>query len=489
MSTLRLLIAELLHRKVNFAMSVCAIVAAAMMFVAGPTLVEGYRNESDQRLQAMRRDTSDQLEAQRQQTDRKLVEMQAETDRQLAAMQEQATLDLKDLDTRTKRIMRDLGFNLRIVHRNTDMTDLLANFVAFDMPEDYILRLAESPELTKVAHLVARLQQMIEWRDKPRLLVGFAPETTQTHVEKKSPMGFVIQPGTVYLGHESGQGLEVGEQIEVLGKTFEVARILPPHGNRDEDIAIIMHLQDAQQVLNKPGKISEILALGCKCKTVNRVEEISAQLEAVLPEAKVMELRVNAIARDEQRKLVEAHHAQRMADYRQRREEILNRAADDREALLAREEADNLEMLRREAAGHGKILLLLASVNAYLTPLVVLVCGLWVGLLAWTNVRERRSEIGLLRALGKGSADIAALFLGKAAALGFLGGLAGCGLGYLLASWVAGNVLEVSSTSFTPSMLVIIATVLGAPLVTAMASYLPTLMAITQDPAVVLMEN
>lgn len=466
MSILHLLGAELFHRKANFVLSVCAIIAAATMFVAGPTLLQGYQNESRARLQVMRDETHQQLEAQQQ-----------ETDQQLAAMQAQQDEDLAYLDKRTKRIMRELGFNLRIVHRDTDMTNLLADFVALDMPEEYVTRLAEAPELTKVVHLVARLQQMVEWEGKSRLLVGFAPEAVQTHIEKKDPMGFRIPRGQVFLGHEAGAGHEVGETVEILGKQFEVGQILPAHGRRDEDIAIIMHLADAQEVLRKPGKISEILALGCKCKTVDRVEEIREQLEAVLPEARVMELRLAAIARDDQRKLVTEHHRQRIDDYKQGRQQIVDRITANRAA-----------MIEREAEGHAKILAFLASVNTYLTPLLVLVSGVWVGLLAWSNVQERRTEIGLLRALGKGTLDIAGLFLGKALLLGLLGGLVGCGLGFMLAR-LAGNALEVAPQHFVPSLPLLAATLVGAPLIAAMASYLPTLKAVTQDPAVVLMEE
>jgi ABC-type lipoprotein release transport system permease subunit len=227
-----------------------------------------------------------------------------------------------------------------------------------------------------------------------------------------------------------------------------------------------MHLKDAQEVLNKPGKISEIVALGCKCNTVNRVEEITAQLEAVLPEAKVTEQRLNAIAREDQRNLVARYYQQSMKDY----------------------DANRQKIAQQERAQQHKIIALLRTVTSFITPLIVLVCAAWVGLLALANVRERRTEIGLLRALGKGSLDIASLFLGKALLLGLLGGLVGCSLGYGLARWLALAMFEVAPANFTPQYGVLAATLFGAPLISAMASYLPTLTALTQDPAVVLQE-
>src|SRR3990167_638169 len=184
MSTFQLLVAELRHRKMNVLLSLLALVAASTLFVASPTLLRGYQTESG----------------------RRLLVMQQETDQELQGMQEKAKSDLADLDTRTKRIMRELGFNLRIVHQNTDLAQLYANFVSYDMPEEYVKKLADSPEITKVAHLVASLKQMVEWEGKPRLVVGIAPEATQSHVEKKDPMGLQVKLGTVYLGQLAAEG-------------------------------------------------------------------------------------------------------------------------------------------------------------------------------------------------------------------------------------------------------------------------------------------
>jgi len=424
MSNWKLLCREIAHRKMNFLLSLLAMTAAAMLFIAGPTLMEGYKEESDQ---------------------------------QLRAMQVKADTDLANLDKRTKRIMRDLGFNLRIVHKNTDLSRLYASFVSFDMPESYVTTLAEAPEITKIVHLVATLKQMIELEGKPRLLVGFAPEATQSHIEQKAPMGFQIKQGTVFLGHLAGEGFKVGESIEVLGKSFEIANILAPRGTRDEDIFVAMHLKDAQQLLEKEGLISEIVALGCKCKTVDRVQEIMAQLEAVLPEARVVELSTRAIAREEQRQLVSKHYEQQMNDYE---------------------------------AGREGIRTVLLGLNNQVIPLIVLVCVTWAGLLAWTNVRQRRTEIGLLRALGKNSTGIISLLLGKALIVGLLGGILGSLMGLAIASQLAqSELLAVSAENFQAPTLLLVVTIGGTPLVAALASYLPTLIAVQQDPAVVLMDG
>ncbi len=123
---------------------------------------------------------------------------------------------------------------------------------------------------------------------------------------------------------------------------------------------------------------------------------------------------------------------------------------------------------------------------------MVFVAAIIVGCVTWLNVRERRSEIGLLRALGKRTNQIASLFLFKAVLVGLLGGLVAC-LVCLAASaaWAGSRALplEGSLALFRPSNQLLLLTVLGAPVVTTMASYLPMLAAVAQDPARILTEN
>ena len=122
-------------------------------------------------------------------------------------------------------------------------------------------------------------------------------------------------------------------------------------------------------------------------------------------------------------------------------------------------------------------------------PVVVLGAAIWVGLLSLANVRQRRTEIGLLRALGKGSGLIAWLFLGKAVLLGLLGGLLGLVGGAWLAVGLGVGVLGVPVEHFALPYPLLLGALLGAPAVAALASYLPMLVGLTQDPAVVLREG
>lgn len=121
--------------------------------------------------------------------------------------------------------------------------------------------------------------------------------------------------------------------------------------------------------------------------------------------------------------------------------------------------------------------------------MVVLASALFVALMTWLNVRERRPEIGVLRALGKRSGSIAALFLSKSIILGLVGGAIGAAIGYFSAPLIGESAMQdIAREMFAIDPRLLVATVIGAPLLTVMAAYLPTLSAISQDPAVVLMD-
>ncbi len=423
MSIFKLILGEILFRKTHFLLSLLAATMAATLFVAGPTLIEGYGRQSDDTLGAMER------------------KFQEDSKRH------------KDL---TRKIMLKMGFNLLIVHKDTNMVDLFSkDFTSVDMPEEYVTKLANTPTLTLANHIVATLKQKIEWNDRQVLLVGLAEETPQPHRgAPKPPLIQRVQPGTAVLGYRLGIGRAEDESVEILGREFRIARIQSEKGNRD-DVTILVALPDAQSLLNKEGKINQILALGCKCEGA-LLPKVRKQLGEILPDTTITEQSSIAVARAEQRELVD------------------------------KAEAEKILTAREARAKNSK---LMTTLDAVLTPLLILICAVWIGLLALWNVRERRAEIGILRALGVGSGKIATLFLGKAAIVGLFGG----GIGFLLGTYVAGRLgieaLEVSPEHFTPALGLLFWALVGAPLLSALASYLPTLKALFQDPALVLREE
>ena len=116
-------------------------------------------------------------------------------------------------------------------------------------------------------------------------------------------------------------------------------------------------------------------------------------------------------------------------------------------------------------------------------PLVILVCGVLIAALALLNTRERRAEIGVLRALGQGSERIAVLFLGKAILIGVVGALVGFTLGNGLAIQFGQDLFQLTAGQSTWKAGYLPMALLLAPTFAALASFIPAMLAVTQDPA------
>ena len=450
MSTTRVIVSEIRFRAMNFLLCLIAVVVAAALFVTGPTLIGGYATD----------------------TRRELALLQAEAENLQAEMeqnQRETEAILGEMDRQTKRIMRDLGVNLRIVHQDTNLGNLYTDFVAVEFPEEYVQRLAKAEQIDTIEHLIATLQQRIKWRDRTALLVGTLPVASEVkRGVPKEHMAVAVDPGTVFVGHELGVGFEEGQTIEIEGQPFKIARIMPEYGGL-QDVQLVLDLHDAQKVLSKPGQINQIMALGCRCRG-DRISTIRTQLEQVLPDTTITEDVPRAEAREKQRDLVEAT----------RKQEEERMAAALAQVVTNRQRQETSRIRQQQMLGN--------LVNI-VTPLVILTSALFVGLMTGMNVRERRAEVGVLRAVGKSAGTIAGLFLGKALLLGALGGLIGCGLGYLLAPLVGHMMLDLARDLFAVPPVLAFATVVCAPVITVLASYWPTWNAVQQDPAVVLMDH
>ena len=117
--------------------------------------------------------------------------------------------------------------------------------------------------------------------------------------------------------------------------------------------------------------------------------------------------------------------------------------------------------------------------------------GIWIAFLSLINVRNRRPEIGILRAVGVGSGQIIKLFLFKSIIVGLLGAVLGCFIGLLAVMKINDPAIKSSSLSFAQIfswrlglLIVICVTVLAA-----VAGWLPAFMAAEQDPAETLRQD
>ena len=309
-----------------------------------------------------------------------------------------------------------------------------------------------------IRHLLPTLQQKCEWPEKKRkvILVGTRAEVPLLHRTPRKPILDPIKPGSMVLGYElhRSTGLKVGDKVTFMGRTFTISKCLPERGSKD-DISMWINLAEAQELLGKKGKINGILALSCMCQGA-QLGKVREEVTRILPDTQVVEFASKALARAEARRKAKETHL-----------------------LLIEKEKAHRRKLRKEWEESAAILV----------PLVVLGAFVWIALLAFANVRERRNEIGILRALGLRTWDIFSLFLSRAVLVGFLGAVGGYAGGLLVGgAWGAASFKAHASTSlFDPRVLLLVC--VAAPFLSAVASWLPALFAAQQDPAMVLREE
>lgn len=331
----------------------------------------------------------------------------------------------------TRRIQRDIGFNLRIVPRATDMQAFyMSGYSDHTFGEAAVEKLAANETLA-YNHIVATLSKRIEVAPGVDAIVTGLGDPRYPPGQKKPPMVKPIPPGSVHVGALVAEQLKVAvdDPLELAGASYTVARVSPETGTAD-DVRIVANLADAQTILGEPGRVNEIKAIDCLCleATENPQAIIRAEIERVVPDAKVVMLTAIADARAKQRRMVEGY----------------------------------------------------ASLAA---PLVLFAAGVWVAVLAMINVRERAAEIGVLRALGYPSAAVAGLFLGKAVLIGLLGAVVGYAVGAAAAVSLGPGVFRLTARAIDAEPMLAVYAIVAAPLGAAIASFIPAAVAVSHDPA------
>ncbi|MBN1465250.1 FtsX-like permease family protein [candidate division KSB1 bacterium] len=420
MTIFQLAIKEIARRKLNFILGLISVIMAVTIFIGAMTML----NIHDIR------------------TEQIVAQKEKETKQRMLALEDDY-----------RKIMKNLGFNLLIIPADQNLGDLYADdFASKYMTETDVEKLARAKIMT-MRHLLPSLQQKIKWPERHRtiILIGTRGEVPFLHRDPREPILVAVPKGTAIVGYELATSLniKVDDKIKLLDRTFTVRQCNEERGSKD-DITIWIDLQEAQELLHRPGEINAILALKCHCAG-NDIAQVRQDVAAILPDVQVIEHGTHVLTRAEAR-----DRAKKEAQ----------------EALQA--EIRHRQRLREERE----------QFSAILAPLVTLAGGISIALLFFANVRDRRSEIGILRAIGVRRHKILFLFLAKAALMGGLGAVAG----YLIGA-VAGMALE---GVITPAALngrsFVIALLLALSL-SLMASWIPAYLASQQDPAAVLREE
>jgi len=143
----------------------------------------------------------------------------------------------------------------------------------------------------------------------------------------------------------------------------------------------------------------------------------------------------------------------------------------------------DVRVIRRVAEGEGQILTRVQMLLWLVTGAALLAAALAVGASAAASVIERRTEIGLMKALGAGSGTVGFLLAAEQLLLAFVGGGVGYALGILLARLLGEKIFGVAPE---PSLIVFLVVVALAAGVTILGSAFPLRRASRYEPAPIL---
>lgn len=450
MNVTRMVLQEISHRKWNFALSLLSVTTAVACLIGTVTV----------------------LDADDIRTAETMNDLDTQNEIRIAEKEQAVQTAGKELEDSVRKIMKGLGFNVLILPADQNLNELHVDGTLTEtMNEANVKKLADSKIMT-INHLLPIITRKMRWEEMDRSIVltgtrGEVPLMHRAATKKKKPLQELVEPGTMVVGYQlqTDLKLKVGQSVKLLGRDFKVTETYAERGNVD-DSTVWINLSEAQELLGLQNVVHGILALECNCATEDRVAEIRAEISKVLPGTQVIERGPQALARAEAR----------------------NKASEQAKASLENEQ-DQAETDRQLAvAARTDVTDQREAVAGMLVPLMGLACVVWMGLLAYANVKQRSAEIGILRAIGLRSTHILGMFLTKAVLIGLLGAMFGFGLGLVAGTMLSdlGLSRESINTLFSPAWL--ITSFILAPVMAAIASWLPAFLAATQDPAVVLQD-
>jgi putative ABC transport system permease protein len=222
-------------------------------------------------------------------------------------------------------------------------------------------------------------------------------ERTVSYKDKKLQRHAVetLAGNDCFIGSSAARKLHKREQdsLEISGRNFHIAKVLPETGTVDDD-RIFANLHVVQELLGTGTQISSIEIMGC-CNEIS--DGLLAKLRNVVPEARITTI-----------------------------------------GQIVSTQLETNRMLQR-------------IMYAFLL-IIVVVGAVSIGNYMWSNVNERKKEIGVLRLIGYSKKNIYFMLLSKAAVLGFIGGVIGYLVGSLAALWLGPMIVHIE-VSFLPFLL------------------------------------
>ena len=214
-------------------------------------------------------------------------------------------------------------------------------------------------------------------------------------------------------------GRKVGDEVEVSGQLHRVSGILSTGGAEDNQIVAPLHL--AQQIIGKPGAVRRLYV-----SAMTKPEDALARRDPSTMNPELFDRwycspYVQSIAYQLQEVIPHSH----------------------------------AEQIRQVAQNEGTILTRIQGLMLLVTFAALFASALAVSAAMATAIFERRTEVGLMRALGAGSASVATLFFTEAVLLALIGGTFGFAGGSLLARVIGRSIFN-SQITIDPVLLPII---------------------------------
>jgi putative ABC transport system permease protein len=234
-----------------------------------------------------------------------------------------------------------------------------------------------------------------------------------------------------------------GQEIELAGHPHRISGILSTGG--PEDNQVVAPLMLAQQILGKANAVGRIYV-----SAVTKPEDAFAR-------------------RDPKSMSPEMYDRWYCSPYAQSIAYQLQEAIPHSHA----------EQIRQVAQNEGTVLSRIQGLMLLITFAALLASALAVSASMATAVLERRSEVGLMKALGAGNLAVAALFFAEATLLALLAGTAGFAGGALLAREIGDSIFN-SQITVQPVLLPVILSI--AVLVTFAGSAAAIRRAVKFDP-------
>ena len=238
-------------------------------------------------------------------------------------------------------------------------------------------------------------------------------------------------------------GHKPGDEIEIAGQAHRIAGILSTGGAEDNQIVAPLAL--AQQILGKPGAVRRLYV-----SALTKPEDALAR-------------------RDPKSMNPEMFDRWYCSPY------VASIAYQLQEAIPH----SHAEQIRQIAQNEGTVLSRIKGLMLLVTLAALFASALAVSAAMATAIFERRTEVGLMKALGAGNVSVAALFFAEALLLALIGGVLGFAGGALLARQIGRSIFD-SQIAIEPVLFPVILAI--AVIVTFAGSAMAIRRAVKFDP-------